>query len=204
MRCRGVSLPQRHDVPGELELAGKNSGMNRPRHHLAQLKPAPEKLVIGAVAHAGAPVNEWAVLPALVLAHPGNGIRARIICARGISAAASIDPATNKSKTNHWLRLKISQFPHFPDVASSYRVLKKGRHNRAALSKLPALPRINRRHAPSARRPCRSWSRRSARHAGLRALPAGAASGWQLRLRAWYRSERSWSLRWPRWEFWRL
>src|SRR5580698_6256319 len=69
VRRRRVCLPKRHNVAAELELPAENARMNHGRNRFGELKSAPEELVVRPVSHAGAPVEEGPIFPALILAY---------------------------------------------------------------------------------------------------------------------------------------
>ena len=74
MGGRSVGLPERHDVAAELELTGENSCMNDRAQRLAYLDATREKLEVRTVANTRSPVDERAILPALVLSNLSHGI----------------------------------------------------------------------------------------------------------------------------------
>jgi len=69
-----IGLPEGHDVAAVLELAGEDAGMYDGAERFGQLETTPEKFEVRAVAHSGAPIDEWAVLPTPGLANPCDRI----------------------------------------------------------------------------------------------------------------------------------
>src|ERR1700757_1106495 len=70
VRGGSISLPERHDVCGVLELAAEDAGVNRGRQHLARFNAEGEKVVTRTVsADAVAVVHKRAILPAFVFAN---------------------------------------------------------------------------------------------------------------------------------------
>ena len=78
MRRRRVRLPQRHNLARKLKLAAEDPRVNHGRQNLTQLKSAPEKFVIGPVAHPRAPIEKGPVLPAPIVSNLCNWAPAKV------------------------------------------------------------------------------------------------------------------------------
>ena len=194
---RSVSLPKRHDVAAIFELPAEDACMHNRGEGLAQLERPPEKNLKSERSPTPVPqLTNGPYSQLLRVADLGDRIVAAFVLRRVTPAATA---ATDANAGEHIAtaikrnkKASRSESNFFPSRDSNLRLLTKKADPTGRPFVFCCGADLSRRPVPSARRPCRSSSRRSGCRRNLPAPRAGEPSGRLPVLRAWCRWRRSW------------